>query len=304
MTTTQSDLENAYQFCQQLAQSHYENFPVASVLLPKRLRQPISVIYAFARTADNFADEGTEDQKTRLRQLDDYSTALKQISQQYYQGSNPIFIALEDVIQRHKLPIPLFEDLLSAFEQDVVKNRYANFDEVLDYCIRSANPVGRLLLYLNGEPNDEQLKQADAVCTALQLINFYQDIVQDYIESDRIYIPQDELSSAGIKEEDLIQTDSHRIAPLIRSLYQRTELIMAEGYHLGSYLSGRMGWEVRAMTLGGITTLNRLMSQNDNALLDRPRLSKLTMLKILFSSAFKAIYIQSAKQLINVPKKS
>lgn len=304
MTTTQSDLENAYQFCQQLAQSHYENFPVASVLLPKSLRQPISVIYAFARTADDFADEGNEEQKIRLQQLDDYSTALKQISQQHYQGKNPIFVALEDIIQRHKLPIPLFEDLLSAFKQDVVKNRYANFDEVLNYCTRSANPVGRLLLHLNGEPTDEQLKQSDAVCTALQLINFYQDIVQDYTESDRIYIPQDELAVAGLKEEDLIQSDSQKIAPLIRSLYQRTELIMDEGCELGAHLSGRMGWEVRAMTLGGITTLNKLMSQNDNTLLNRPRLSKMTMLKILLSSALKIIYMKSAKQLLNVPKKS
>ena len=303
MTTTQSDLENAYQFCQQLAQSHYENFPVASILLPKRLRKPISVIYAFARTADDFADEGNEDQKTRLRQLDDYSTALKQISEKHYQDNHPIFVALEDVIQTHKLPIKLFDDLLSAFKQDVVKNNYATFDEVLDYCKRSADPVGRLLLHLDGNPGDKQLQQSDAICTALQLINFYQDIVQDITEQNRTYIPTNELEQFGVSEQDLLQTNTDNISLLIRFQYQRTQSIMEAGILLGTTVKGRLGWEIRAMTLGGITTLNKLILQNDSALLDRPRLSKLTMLKILLSSASKTIYLQSAKRLLDVSKK-
>jgi hydroxysqualene synthase len=303
MTTTVSDLENAYQFCQQLAQSHYENFPVASILLPKRLRQPISVIYAFARTADDFADEGSEDHQTRLRLLDDYSTTLKQLGQQHYQGNNPIFIALADVIQKHKLPIQLFDDLLSAFKQDVVKDKYATFGEVLDYCKRSANPVGRLLLYLDGNPSNKQLQQSDAICTALQLINFYQDIIQDLTEQDRTYLPKNELEQFGVCEQDLLQTNTDKIAPLIRFQYQRTQSIMEAGISLGTTVKGRLGWEIRAMTLGGITTLNKLMSQRDNALLNRPRLSKLTMLKILLLSASRTIYLQSAKQLFNVNKR-
>lgn len=295
---TQPKLKQAYQFCQNMAQSHYENFPVASILLPKKLRRPISVIYAFARTADDFADEGNASQQQRLNQLNAYSTALQEITTKSYQDSNPIFIALADVIAQHQLPIKLFEDLLDAFKQDVIKNRYANFEEVLDYCIRSANPVGRLLLYLNANPSDDQLKQSDAVCSALQLINFYQDIVQDYNESDRIYIPLDELDVAGLKESDLIQPDSEKIAPLIRSLYQRAEHIMAEGYQLGIHLSGRMGWEVRAMTLGGITTLNQLTSQGNDELLNRPRLSKFTLLKIMFFSMSKRLYLSQAKKLL------
>jgi len=295
---TQPNLKQAYQFCQNMAQSHYENFPVSSVLLPKKLRRPISVVYAFARTADDFADEGDASQQQRLNQLNAYSKALREITTKSYQGSNPIFIALTDVIAQHQLPIKLFEDLLDAFKQDVIKNRYANFEEVLDYCIRSANPVGRLLLYLNAKPSDEQLNQSDSVCSALQLINFYQDIVQDYNESDRIYIPLDELDAAGLKESDLIQPDSEKIAPLIRSLYQRTEHIMAEGYQLGIHLSGRMGWEVRAMTLGGITTLNQLASQGNDELLNRPRLSKFTLLKIMFFSMSKRLYLSRAKKLL------
>jgi len=294
------NLEQAYQFCQNMAQSHYENFPVASILLAKKLRRPISVIYAFARTADDFADEGDAPQQQRLEQLEDFSIALQAIKASEYQGDNPIFIALADVIIQHQLPIKLFEDLLDAFKQDVVKNRYANFEEVLDYCTRSANPVGRLLLHLVGQTNDQQLKQSDAVCTALQLINFYQDIVQDYTESNRIYIPQDELAKAGLKDSDLINPDSQKIAPLIRSFYQRAQLIMTYGAELGAHLSGRMGWEVRAMTLGGITTLNKLMSQNDNELLNRPRLNKLTLLKILFISCSKKRYLYHANKQLNI----
>ena len=299
MKTNTPQLEQAYDYCQKLAQSHYENFPVASILLPKRLRKPISVIYAFARTADDFADEGDASQTERLQQLDSYSQAIQHINNNHYQGSDPIFMALADVIKQHQLPIKLFDDLLSAFKQDVVKSRYANFDEVLDYCTRSANPVGRLLLHLVGQTSEQQLTQSDNVCTALQLINFYQDIEQDYTESDRIYIPQDELAKAGLKEQDLINPDSQKIAPLIRSLYQRTDRIMADGCELGVHLSGRMGWEVRAMTLGGVFTLDRLMGQDDDGLLNRPRLGRFTFLKILVVSFFKGWYFKICGQLVD-----
>lgn len=300
MMITNPDIEQAHQFCQQLTRSHYENFPVASILLPKRLRRPISVIYAFARTADDFADEGNQPPEVRLQQLDYYGHALLQISEQSYQGNDPIFIALADVIQTHDLPTHLFDDLLSAFKQDVITNRYANFDEVLDYCKRSANPVGQLLLHLDGKPSEQQLQQSDAVCTALQLINFYQDIVQDYTEQDRIYIPQDELIAAGLQESDLVQADTQKIAPLIRSLYQRTEQIMAQGYPLGAQLSGRMGWEVRAMTLGGIQTLALLRGQGDEELLGRPRLSKKTLISLSLVSMFKALFLTKARELLGI----
>jgi hydroxysqualene synthase len=168
----------------------------------------------------------------------------------------------------------------------------------LDYCIRSANPVGRLLLYLNGNPSHEQLQQSDAVCTALQLINFYQDIVQDYTEQDRIYIPQNELASSGLIESDLVQPNSQKIAPLIRSLYQRTEQIMAKGYPLGATLSDRMGLEVRAMTLGGIHTLALLKEQTDENLLTRPRLGRGMMIKILLGSLVKTLYLTNAKKVL------
>tara|TARA_R110002050_G_scaffold57423_1_gene128784 strand:- start:4853 stop:5746 length:894 start_codon:yes stop_codon:yes gene_type:complete len=295
----QSKLQKAYQFCQNMAQSHYENFPVASVLLPKKLRLPISVIYAFARTADDFADEGNASQETRLEQLDVYSKALSEIKNQGYSGKDPIFIALADVIDQHDLPISLFNDLLSAFKQDVVKNRYANFEEVLDYCTRSANPVGRLLLHLNGQPTDQQLEQSDAICSALQLINFYQDIVQDYTEQDRIYIPQDELAKAQLLEVDLLRTDTQHLAPLLNSLYQRTKDLMKGGFLLGASVKGRLGWEIRAMSLGGISTLHMLMEQDEEKLLTRPRLHKKQLMFIMLNSACSARYLKKANLILD-----
>lgn len=299
-----SELEQAYQFCQNLAKSHYENFPVASIFLPKKLRRPISVIYAFARTADDFADEGDAIQQQRLKQLDKFSAALKAISDKNYRDDNPIFIALEDVIAQHQLPISLFEDLLDAFKQDVVKSRYDNFDEVLDYCKRSANPVGRLLLLLAGEPSQQQLQQSDAICSALQLINFYQDIVQDLTESDRIYIPTDELQQFGVNEHQLTNVQTENIAPLIRQQYQRTQELMSAGTELGASINGRIGWEIRAMTLGGVITLKKLVSQNDNALLERPRLSKQLFISIMFNSLFKKRYRATIKKYLTLNLRS
>lgn len=295
---TRPELAEAYAYCLQLARSHYENFPVASWLLPKTLRQPVSVIYAFARTADDFADEGDEDQAKRLSQLNDFSLALTEIGQGHYQGENPIFIALADVIEQHQLPLSLFEDLLTAFKQDVVKSRYSDFNDVLAYCLYSANPVGRLLLHLDKQDTVLQLQQSDAICSALQLINFYQDIKQDYVEQDRVYIPLDELHAQGLNEADLIQPDTDRIAPLIRDLYRRTAEMMRQGFPLGVSLKGRMGWEVRAMTLGGIQTLALLAQQSNQDLLTRPRLTRKLLLGILLKSLSKRSYQTECERLL------
>lgn len=299
MTQTSPGINKAYDWCQQLAKSHYENFPVASVLLPGHLRRPIAAIYAFARTADDFADEGDLPQAERLARLNKYSALLRDIETAEYRGQEPVFIALQDAVHRYSLPVQLLEDLLIAFRQDVVKSRYVSFEEVLDYCRYSANPVGRLLLHLDGSPNQIQLVQSDAVCTALQLINFYQDIEQDYREQNRVYIPLDEMTTAGLTEHDLIQPDSRKVAPLIRSLHQRAITLMSQGYPLGMTLSGRLGWEVRAMTLGGMTTLKLLQRQTDFALLSRPRLSRWQLVNILILSTHKNGYQRAVKRLLN-----
>lgn len=275
---TKEILENAYAECLHMAQSHYENFPVASRLLPKHLRQPISVIYAFARRADDFADEGDLSNEERLAALDDFSNKLEAIEQNEVVDDNHIedttFIALADVIKQHKLPISLFHDLLTAFKMDVTKARYANFGEVMEYCRFSANPVGRLLLYLNKETSPQSLGQSDAICSALQLTNFWQDISQDLEESDRIYIPQDEMEKYGVSEDDIrAKNTCDASRKLIAFQIARTAKLMQSGAPLGKVLKGRMGLELRMTIMGGSRILYKLNQQYEDVF-SRPRMNK------------------------------
>jgi hydroxysqualene synthase len=294
VTKTKTSIHQAYAYCQQLAKAHYENFPVASVLLPKHLRRAVAAIYAFARTADDFADEGTAPMAERLAKLNHYSALLKQIETGQCEVEDPIFIALQDAIKQFSLPLQLFEDLLIAFRQDVTKSRYTDFADVLDYCRYSANPVGRLVLYIQGQPTTGQLQQSDAICSSLQLINFYQDIAQDLTEQNRVYLPQDLLTVNGIDNDDLLNAENQQLAAVLRPLYQRTRELMRAGIPLGTSISGRLGWEIRAMTLGGIMTLSKLQQQPDHQLLSRPRLSRLQLLWILLVTASKSRYLKMA----------
>ena len=180
---------------------HYENFPVASLLLPRALREPVSIIYRFARSADDFADEGDDPPQVRLGNLQDFRLALEGIRA----GESPrtaLFADLARIIRDHHLPVTPFHDLLDAFSQDVVKTRYADFAEVLDYCRRSANPIGRLLLVLFKTNTNENYRRADCICSALQLINFWQDLEIDFARG-RIYLPQDEMRGYGVGEEHI-----------------------------------------------------------------------------------------------------
>ena len=270
---TKEILQNAYAECLHMAQSHYENFPVASRLLPKQLRQPISVIYAFARRADDFADEGNLSNEERLSALDDFSNKLNLIEQNK-EVDDTTFIALADVIKQHQLPLSLFHDLLTAFKMDVTKARYANFGEVMEYCRYSANPVGRLLLHLNNETSPQSLGQSDAICSALQLTNFLQDISQDLEESDRIYLPQDEMAQFGVSEDDIHNKITNSATrQLIAFQIRRTVKLMQSGAPLGKVLKGRMGLELRMTIMGGSHILYRLNEQHDDVF-SRPRLNK------------------------------
>jgi len=266
-------LQNAYDECLHMAQSHYENFPVASRLLPKHLRQPIAVIYAFARRADDFADEGDLTNEERLAALDDFSSKLEFIEQNK-PVNDTTFIALADVIKQHQLPISLFHDLLTAFKMDVTKERYANFGEVMDYCRYSANPVGRLLLHLNNETSPKSLGYSDAICSALQLTNFLQDISQDLEESNRIYLPQDEMVRFGVSEDNIRNKLTNPASQkLIAFQIQRTARLMQAGAPLGKVLKGRMGLELRMTIMGGSRILYKLNQQHDDVF-SRPRLNK------------------------------
>lgn len=285
-------LSEAYRYCQDLAAEHYENFPVASRLLPRRLQQPITVIYAFARTADDFADEGDHSPAERLKLLDDYESRLQRLLAGS-PGSDPVFIALADVIKRYALPIGLFEDLLSAFSQDVTKQRYETFDEIMDYCRRSANPVGRLLLYLYDHTDAESLLLSDQICTALQLINFLQDLLQDFDEHDRIYLPQDEMRKYQVSEADLRNRISNTaMQNLVQLQIQRAKALLLAGAPLGNKLPGRIGLELRMIIQGGMCTLQKLENNGGNVFL-RPRLKKSDYLGIFWNALLKKPLLDS-----------
>jgi squalene synthase HpnC len=266
-------IENAYQWCEQLAHSHYENFPVASLLLPKRIRRPIAVIYAFARTVDDIVDEGTASAEERVKQLEVYWKELELIEQGKAVSQKPLFIALQQVIYNHQLPLSLLFDLLRAFQQDIHKKTYSNFQEILSYCRHSANPVGRLLLHLTQQATPDNCKHSDAVCTALQLINFLQDISSDLHERERCYLPQDEMQHLNITTLDLMaQTNNKAVRQLIDTQWSRANALMQEGSALGRHLKGLFGLEIRFIIESGFYILQALKKRQTPY--SRPILSK------------------------------
>ena len=293
MTSSKQKLQSAYQHCLTIAKNHYENFPVASRLLSPELRAPISIVYAFARTADDFADEGSLTSKQRLERLNDFTTELELIENSIsakdtisYCSDNPIFIALADVIKEFQIPIILFHDLLHAFKADVTTTRYQNFEDIMTYCQYSAAPVGRILLHLNKSATEETLAYSDAICNGLQLINFYQDIHQDIIENDRLYLPMNEMKLHQVTIDDLknMTNNSHTQA-LIQQQLIRARQLYTSGQPLCSYLSGRFALEIRAIYAGGYLILKKL-EENTHSIYQRPRLSHRDKFKILWYSLF------------------
>ena len=265
-------VKQAYRHCVHIARRHYENLPVASWFLPRRMRLPIAAIYAFARQADDFADEGELSPEQRLVELDQMQTKITAAASGQ-PVNEPVYIALADAVRRFQLPVDLFIDLISAFKQDVTQKRYADFGELMSYCRRSANPVGRLLLHLYGQTDRQSLGYSDAICSALQLINFYQDLAQDYDELDRIYIPQDEMRANFVMEDQFKHhTTNGPMLMLMRKQYQRAFKLLQAGAPLGKKLKGRFGFEIRLIIAGGSRILQKLDMQTDNVF-TRPRLS-------------------------------
>jgi phytoene synthase len=236
---------------------HYENFPVASALLPRRLRRPVAVIYRFARSADDFADEGELPGAERLAKLDAYRLELDAIER----GTAPqtaLFHEVAAIVREHALPLQLLRDLLDAFSQDVTKKRYADFAEVLEYCRRSANPVGRLLLHLFGRTDTESLARSDAICSGLQLANFWQDVALDWAKG-RVYLPQDEMRRHGVSDAHIAERrcdDAWRA--LLGFQVERTRALLLRGDPLGRTLPGRIGLEIRTTVQGGLRILEKL----------------------------------------------
>ena len=264
---------------------HYENFPVASLLLPPALREPVGVIYRFARTADDFADEGNQAARWRLEQLQRYRVELQGI-QASRASADPLFAELARIVRAHDLPLQLFHDLLDAFAQDVVKNRYADFAEVLDYCRRSADPVGRLVLRLFDEDSDENVRLSDYICSALQLINFWQDVRIDYDTQNRVYLPQDEMRGYGVGEEHLrAQRCDAAFRELMRFQVGRARRLMREGQPLVRALSGRLRLEIALTVQGGLRILEKLESVDYDMFRRRPVLRALDW-PVLFLRSF------------------
>lgn len=249
--------------------NHYENFPVASLLLPRHFRHPVAQIYRFAREADDLADEGEVTDDIRIKRLEAFGAELERI-ESGLPPEVPWFATLAEVIRDYHLPLDAFRDLLSAFTQDVTKKRYANFDEVLDYCRRSANPVGRLLLHLYGAVTPQNLADANAICSSLQLINFLQDIAVDYVKG-RIYMPHDELARFQISESQIADGDvkGNWIAFMDFQIDRARALLMS-GAPLGGRLEGRVGLELRMIVQGGNRILEKIRNSRGDVFGQRP----------------------------------
>jgi squalene synthase HpnC len=263
---------------------HYENFPVASLLLPRRLRPPVEIIYRFARSADDIADEGAAADDVRLSRLSVYRSELARIAAGETPEA-PLFREVARIVREYGLPPGLFCDLIDAFAQDVTRKRYASFAELLDYCRRSANPVGRLLLHLFKRTSEADLAASDAVCTALQLINFWQDVELDFAKG-RIYLPQDEMARHGVSERHIAEgrCDAAWRALLAFQVNRSREMIL-RGQPLARSLPGRIGLEIRATIQGGLRILEKIERVDFDVFRRRPVLGAFDWPLVLLRAA-------------------
>ncbi|MDP2752078.1 MAG: squalene synthase HpnC [Rhodocyclaceae bacterium] len=251
---------------------HYENFPVASILFPSVLREPVAAIYVFARTADDFADEGELLSDQRQALLDGYGVELDAIAAGR-STQHPVFVRLAPVIAKYHLPLSLFHNLLDAFRQDITKTHYATFDELMDYCRRSADPVGRLLLHLFHTATPENCILSDRICSALQLINHWQDVAVDFKKA-RCYLPQEDMKRFGVKYEDIAAGRCNQPwKQLMRFQVERARALMQEGVPLGRILPGRIGLEMRTIIEGGLCILNKIETVDFDIFRHRPLLT-------------------------------
>jgi squalene synthase HpnC len=277
---TPASLDAAYAHCAALAYQHYENFPVASWLLPRQMRPHIAAVYAFARTADDFADSPDRTPDERLRLLNEWRAKLHR-TLRGEREDDPVFIALGASIRRCDLPVQLFEDLLSAFRQDVTVHRYDTWDEVLDYCRRSANPVGRLVLRIAGVHSEDACRSSDALCTALQLANFWQDLGPDW-HNGRLYVPREEADGAGASEKDL---GGQRLNPewraAVRACVVTTRALFEAGRPVADAVHGRLRLELRATWLGGSRILDKIERLDCDTMATRPVLHLTDGLRML-----------------------
>ncbi len=279
--TIPDNLRGAFDYCARVTHGHYENFPVASWLLPHRIRPYVYSIYAFARAADDFADEPGLEPDERLAKLDEWDQRLANCIEK---PEGPVFEALGETIRVYEIPHSLFEDLLAAFRQDVRQSRHQTFDDLLAYSSLSANPVGRLVLTLFGQTDLDLFAQSDAICTGLQLTNFWQDIAVDYAR-DRVYLPQAEMASHGVDEQDLAaKSVSPALRSLLKDLIGRTRDLFVAGSPLLECVTGRLRYELRLTWLGGSRILDEIERVDYDVLNHRPTLTRWMGLRLLARS--------------------
>jgi squalene synthase HpnC len=261
----------AGEYCRRLARTHYENFLVASALLPRELRQPMFHIYAYCRWADDLADEAP-DRAAALSGVRWWREELRVC----YAGTprHPVFVALAETIAQFDLPMAPFDDLLTAFEQDQTVTRYETYEELLGYCRYSANPVGRLVLHLFGYRDEERLRLSDCTCTALQLANFWQDVARD-LEKDRIYLPREDMIRFGYSEGELLEhRENEAFRRVIRFEMERTRELFRQGEALREKVRRRLRLEIDMFSQGGLLVLRMIEGRGFNVLSGRPAISK------------------------------
>lgn len=273
------DLSTGYTEALKFANSHYENFPTASLLIPKDLRKHVAVIYQFARTADDYADEHNYDSKKRLELLNDFEN-------QFYEAlngkwTNNMFYALANTINEKQLTIENFTNLVFAFKQDTFKDRYKNYNELIEYCRYSANPVGRLILELFQIKEQEAFLLSDKICTALQLTNFWQDVSVDY-KKGRIYLPQNEISDFNVNQIDFENNSANsNFKQLISFQVARTQKLFDEGKNLLNFLNGRLKLQIKLTIIGGEEILIKIKQQDFDVLQKRPKIERKDFFKLL-----------------------
>lgn len=277
-------LEESFQYCDRMAASHYENFPVGSWFIPKRLRPYLHSIYAFARVADDFADEPQYHDGLRFALLENWEAQLLQCL--WRKPQHPIFIALRETLERFDLPIGLFQALLTAFKMDVTTKRHEQYEDLLAYCSYSANPVGRLVLLLFGYRKEEDHQLSDYICSALQLANFWQDVEVD-LQKDRIYLPLKEMAAFGCTEADLRE---HRLTPSFQNLMmhqtRRTRALFHQGRPLLDRVNRDLRFELHLTWNGGVTLLDRIEAAGCDVFTKRPSFSMMDKLLLVGKAAF------------------
>lgn len=287
------DYNYAYKYCKNIAFSHYENFPVGSLLIPKVKRKYVYSIYAFARYADDIADSDKYSEEVKIFKLNELETELNKIVQnntgEFVPETENIFIALYDTIKNLTIPVQEFRDLLTAFKQDSVKSKYDNFNELVRYSSYSANPVGHLILYIFGyekESNKKVFEYSDKVCTALQLTNFWQDVSKD-LQIKRVYIPNDLMTENNYSYEKLYsKTENEEFFKLIKVLVDKTRILFDEGKEILKLTSGRLKMELKAIILGGEEILNKIVRSDYKMLSVNVSISNSDKFKIFCKAIF------------------